>query len=150
MVNNEFSIWLKENGLIETITTSAGDSFYTNLEKHFGVIRKNGEYGVNSFYLDDVLEIRTYDDENLIMEWTCTSSSFWHQRSTRFSTNEVYMKIKLKNQLELKFQIFRATNGNISRNSNVHVDLFNYACQVSQLICSYIPSHRPVNFGYVK
>ena len=132
---NDFFSWLNENGLVEAFTTSAGDTLYVNNEKKFCVLRKHGEYNVQSFYFSDMVEFKTYDDEKLIAEWNCFTSS-WRvcERSTRFSTNEVYMKIRLGNQLEIKLQIFRATNGNISRDTANHVNLFNYACQISQIV----------------
>ena len=133
-MTNEFSNWLIQNGLSEAFTTNAGDTLYTNKAKKFGVLRKNGEYGVQSFYLDDIVEFKTYDDEKLIAEWNSMTSWRVLERSTRFSTNEVYMNIKLKNQQVLKLQIFRGTNGNIKRDSNDHINLFNYACQISQII----------------
>lgn len=133
-MTNEFSNWLSQNGLTEAFTTNAGDTLYTNRDKKFGVLRKNGEYGVQSFYLDDIIDFKTYDDENLIAEWNYMTSWRVLERCTRFSTNEVYMNIRLKNQQVLKLQIFRGTNGNIKRDSNDHVNLFNYACQISQII----------------
>lgn len=133
-MNGNFESWLYENGLQHVFTTNAGDAFYANREKKFGVLRKNGEYGVQSFYLDDIIEFKTYDDEILIAEWNTMFSWRVLQRATYHSTNEVYMLIKLKNQMSLRLQIFRGTKGNIKRDSNEHVQLFNYACQISQLI----------------
>ena len=133
-MTNDFSSWLLQHGLSEAFTTQAGDTLYTNKEKKFGVLRKKGEYGVRSFYLDDIIEYKTYDDEKLITEWNCMTSWRVMERSTRFSTNEVYMNIKLRDQQVLKLQIFRATHGNVERDSIGHVNLFNYACQISQII----------------
>ncbi|MBQ8038842.1 MAG: hypothetical protein IJ274_03055 [Lachnospiraceae bacterium] len=131
----DFSTWLAENGLVETFTTNAGDTLYTNMEKKFGVLKKNGESGVQSFYLDDVIEIKTFDDEHLVLEWnSCMTSWRVMERSTRFSTNEVYMDIRLQNQLVLRIQIFKGTKNNIKRQSNEHVNLLNYACQLSQIV----------------
>lgn len=134
---NEFSQWLLQHGLTEAFTTAAGDSLYVNREKLFGVIRKRGEFGAHSFYLDDIVEFKTYDDENLIVEWNTASVWKLSDRSTRFSTNEVYMKIRFKNRQILKLQIFRATNGNIKRDTENHIALLNYACQISHIVYSY-------------
>ena len=133
-MTNEFSNWLSQNGLTEAFTTPAGDTLYINKQKKFGVLKKSGEYGVVSFYLDDIIEFRTYDDEKLIAEWNALSTWRILERYTRFSTNEVYVKIKLKNQTVLKLQIFLGTNGNIDRDSIDHKNLFNYACQISQFV----------------
>ncbi len=131
---NDFSCWLAQHGLTEAFTTAAGDSLYVNREKFFGVIRKRGEYGAHSFYLDDIIEFKTYDDENLIVEWNTASSWRLSDRSTRFSTNEVYMKIRFKNQQVLKLQIFNSVRGNVKRDTNEHIALLNYACQISQIV----------------
>ncbi len=133
-MNNDFLNWLAQNGLTTAFVTNAGDGFYTNKEKKFGVLRKNGEYGAHSFYFDDIIEIQTYDDEHLIVEWSKFSAWKVSQRSTRFSTNEVYMNIRLRNQTVLRMQIFKAKSSNISRNSSDHVNLFTYACQISQIV----------------
>lgn len=137
-MTNDFANWLYQNGLVEAFTTSAGDTLYVNQEKKFCVIRKYGEYNVQSFYFSDMVEFKTCDDEKTIAEWNCCTSS-WRisERSTRFSTNEVYMEIRLRNQLVIKLQLFRATKGNISRNSINHVNLFNYACQISQIVYNF-------------
>ena len=131
---NDFQEWLNQYGLVEAFTTQAGDTLYTNRQKKFGVLRKKGEYGVQSFYLDDIVGLNVYDDENLIVEWDCLSSLRALPRSTRFSTNEVYMEIRLKNQFIIRLQIFRAVNDNISRDSNDHVRLYSYACQLAQIV----------------
>lgn len=133
-MTNEFLQWLAKYGLTAAFTTSAGDTLYTNREKKFGVLAKNGEYGVQSFYLDDIIAFKTFDDENLIAEWNCWTSWRVLGRSTRFSTNEVYMDITLKNQQVLRLQIFRGVSRNVDRDSNEHINLFNYACQISQYI----------------
>ena len=130
----EFSYWLARHGLVEVFTTSDGDSMYVNREKMFGVIRKRGEYAAHSFYLDDIIEFKTYDDENLIVEWSTTSPWNLRERSTRFTTNEVYMKIRFRNGQCIKLQIFRAYDGNIKRNTNEHIDLLNYACRISHIV----------------
>ncbi len=134
-MTNDFASWLSQNGLVEAFTTSAGDTLYVNNEKKFGVLRKYGEYNVQSFYFSDMVEFKTYDDENLIAEWNCCTTS-WRigERSTRFSTNEVYMEIRLRNQLVIKMQLFRAAKKNISRDTKDHINLFNYACQISQIV----------------
>lgn len=142
MMNNEFANWLSQNGLVEAFTTGAGDTLYVNHEKRFGVLRKNGEYGVQSFYLDDVIEIRTYDDENLVVDWNRMSSWRVMNRSTRYSTNEVYMNVRMMNQLTLKIQIFHGVNGNIKRDSYDHVNLLNYACQVTHILFSLVNNQQ--------
>ena len=132
---NDFAAWLEENGLKEVFTTSAGDTLYFNMTKRFGVLKKKNEMGVQSFYLDDIIEIQTYDDENLVLDWnSCMSAWRVMPRSTRFSTNEVYMNIRLQNQLVLRIQIFKAEKKNVERKSNDHVNLLNYACQLSQIV----------------
>ncbi len=132
---NDFATWLVENGLKEAFTTSAGDTLYFNMTKRFGVLKKKDEMGVQSFYLDDIIEIQTYDDENLVFDWnSCMSAWRILPRNTRFSTNEVYMNIRLQNQLVLRLQIFRAAKKNVERKSNDHVNLLNYACQLSQIV----------------
>ncbi len=132
---NDFATWLVENGLKEAFTTSAGDTLYFNMTKRFGVLKKKDEMGVQSFYLDDIIEIQTYDDENLVLDWnSCMSAWRVMPRSTRFSTNEVYMNIRLQNQLVLRIQIFKAAKKNVERKSNDHVNLLNYACQLSQIV----------------
>lgn len=136
MISNEFANWLNQNGLVEAFTTGAGDTLFVNHEKRFGVLRKNGEYGIQSFYLDDIIEVRTYDDENLVVDWNRMSSWRVMERSTRFSTNEVYMNVRMSNQLTLKIQIFRGVNGNVKRNTNDHINLLNYACQLSHIVYS--------------
>lgn len=132
---NDFATWLEENGLKEVFTTSAGDTLYFNMTKRFGVLKKKNEMGVQSFYLDDIIEIQTYDDENLVLDWnSCMSAWRVMPRNTRFSTNEVYMNIRLQNQLVLRIQIFKAAKKNVERKSNDHVNLLNYACQLSQIV----------------
>ena len=133
-MTNDFSEWLNQNGLVEAFTTQAGDSLYTNLQKKFGVIRRAGEFGVQSFYLDDVVGFKVYDDENLVVEWDCMTTWRILPRSTRYSTNEVYMQIRLKNQYVFRLQIFRAVNRNVERDTNDHVSLYNYACQLAQIV----------------
>ena len=131
----DFATWLVENGLKEAFTTSAGDTMYFNMTKRFGVLKKNGEMNVQSFYLDDIIEIQTYDDENLVFDWNgCMSTWRALPKNNRFSTNEVYMNIRLQNQLVLRVQIFRAARKNVERNSSEHVRLLNYACQLSQIV----------------
>lgn len=131
---DDFSAWLEKYGLTETFTTHAGDGFYTNKAKKFGVLRKKGQQGVQSFYLDDIVAFQTYDDEKLIAEWEKMTSWRIMERATRHSTNEVYMDIRLKNQQVIRVQIFKGTEGNISRDSDTHVRLFNYACQLSRIV----------------
>ena len=137
-MTNEFSYWLAQNGLSEVFTTSAGDSMYVNRDKRFGVIRKRGEYAAHSFYLDDVVECRTFDDENLVLEWSKTTPWRLLERSTRFSTNQVFMNIRFSNNQVLKLEIFRGVNGNVKRNTGNHIDLLNYACQISQIVYSHV------------
>ncbi len=133
-MTNDFANWLAQNGLVEAFTTSAGDALYTNREMGFGVLKNLGDYSVHSFYLDDIIEFKTYDDEHIVAEWNCMSTWRVYPRSTSHSTNEVYMKIRFRNMLEVRLQIFRATHGNISRSSYDHVNLINYACQISQIV----------------
>ena len=137
-MTNDFSFWLAQNGLSEILTTAAGDSMYVNREKLFGVIRKRGEYAAHSFYLDDIVECKTYDDENLIVEWSKTTPWTLSERSIRYSTSQVFMKIRFRNNQILKLQIFLGTEGNIKRNTEKHIALLNYACQVSQIIYSHV------------
>lgn len=131
-MNNDFMNWLAANGLTQLFTTNAGDTLYVNLEKKLGVLHKYGEYGAQSFFLNDIIEFRTYDDEHLVSEWNCMMPWRVLQRATGYSTNEVYINIRMRNQLMLKLQIFRGVNGNIRRSSNDHWYMFNYACQLSQ------------------
>ena len=135
---DSFASWLEQNGLTVALTTSAGDTLYVNREKRFAVLSKFGEYGGQSFNFDDVLEFKTYDDEILVAEWMRMSSWRVAPKGTRFSTNEVYMKIRLNNYQEMKMQIFHATNGNIPRESYEHANLMNYAWQVSQYFLGLI------------
>ena len=137
-MTKEFADWLNQYELKEAFTTQAGDTLFTNLEKKFGVLRKKGEYMVQSFYLDDIMSFKVYDDENLIVEWDYMSSMRALSRNTRFSTNEVYMDLVRRNQSVIRIQIFRAVNGNISRSSTEHVGLYNYACQIAQVVYNSI------------
>ncbi|MBE6923610.1 MAG: hypothetical protein E7466_00010 [Ruminococcaceae bacterium] len=134
MMPHDFNQWLVKHNLREVFTTSAGDSLYVNMEKRFAVLKRFGEYGAQSFFLDDIMELKTYDDENQICEWSFYTSWRVLNRSTRFSTNEVYMNIRLKNQLVLRLQIFRGVNGNIKRDTPEHVNMFNYAYQLTQVV----------------
>ena len=136
---DHFSVWLAQNGLTELFTTPAGDSMYINHKKQFGVIRKMGEYAAQSFYLDDIIECKTYDDEYMIAEWGIGMPWKLYERSTRYTTNQVYMNIRFKNSTVLKLQLFRGTNGNIKRDTNQHIDLLNYACRITQAVISIIP-----------
>ncbi len=131
---NEFRKWLDDNGLKEEFTTLYGDSFYTNRAKQFGVLRQKDVFEVKSFYLDDIIEIKAYDDENLVAEWNCISALRFSQRNTHHSTNEMYVKIRLRDQSVLKIQIFKAAGQNIQRHSDNHVRLYNYICQISRLL----------------
>ncbi|MBR2724794.1 MAG: hypothetical protein IKB72_05095 [Ruminococcus sp.] len=134
-----FSKWLDDNGLVKAFTTNAGDSFYVNREKKFGVVRNGAGYSVQSFYFEDVLGIRTYDDENLLCEWSLYMPTLRNMpKSNRYSTNEIKMRIQLDNGMELKIQIFRATHGNVVRESSTHVDLVNYAACITRLLYEYI------------
>lgn len=131
---NSFMEWVEENGLSLVFTTAAGDSFYVNREKGFGVIKKVNDYGAHSFFLTDIAEIRTYDDEHLVAEWNSMASWRTEERSTRYSTNEMYMKISFRTRPGVRLQIFRATRGNIDRNTLDHMNLYNYACQLTQIL----------------
>lgn len=130
----EFKQWLEQNNLTEVFTTNAGDSLYVNKEKKYVVLKKKGEYSTQAFYLNDIVEFNTYDDEKLVSNWIRGISGGTNTRSTSFSTNEVYMKIKLRNGLIIRLQIFKASGRNIPRNSSAHINLFMYACQISQSI----------------
>ncbi len=133
-MSNDFNIWLVENGLQEAFTTNAGDALYINLVKRFGVLKKSDNYNVQSFYLDDIAEFRTYDDKRLIADWSSLGSWKTYERSTRFSTNNVHMKIFLKNGQILNIQIFGTTQGKIVRASSDYVNLYNYAILLSQIV----------------
>lgn len=145
-MTNAFSNWLSENGLREVFTTHAGDTFYVNKERKIGVLKKgNGfnpqavyQYDVQSFYLDDIIEFKTYDDENLLTEWNRMMSMRAYAHSTRYSTNEIYINIRFKNRLDLKLQIFRGTRGNIKRNTRDHINMLNYAYKLSQALYNCI------------
>lgn len=133
-----FAAWLAEHGLAQVFITHAGDGFYANNEKKIGVLQRSGETGATSFYLNDVLEMELRDDENTLARWNTYAG--WHTfpRSTRHSTNEVYLRFRLMNGVEYKMQIFRATHGNITRTSPEHINLCNYACQIAQIFLSHI------------
>lgn len=134
-----FNQWLESNGLVKVFTTNAGDTFYANKQKKFGVLRKNGSYYVDSFYFDEILEFRTYDDENLLTEWSLYLPNIRSlPKSNRHSTNEVYITFQLSNGRKLRLQVFKAVFSNISRDSQNHADLMNYAYQLSHIIYSYI------------
>lgn len=133
-MNNDFNNWLAENGLQVAFTTSAGDTLYTNMQKRFGVLKKADNYNVQSFYLDDIVEFRTYDDKRLIVDWGVYRAWKTYDMSTRYSTNNVYMKIFLRNGLILPVQIFCAANGNILRSSNDYINLYNYSILLSQIV----------------
>lgn len=140
--NPEFNNWLIQNGLTESFTTNAGDSFFTNMEKRFGVIKKADNYNVQSFYLDDIIEFKTLDERKVLYEWGRNSIWRTYDRISHHSTSNVYMKIWLRNGQTLIVQIFRATNGNISRSSNDYINLINYAGLLSQII--YNCANRPM------
>ncbi len=133
-MTNDFANWLVQNELTEAFTTAAGDSLFTNVKKLFGVIKKYGELGVHSFYLDDIIEVKTYDDEHLVVEWNRFSSWRMYPMSNRYSTNEIFMIIRLKDQTSLRLQFFRGTNGNIPRGTSGHADWINYAYQLTQRV----------------
>lgn len=134
-MTNDFQNWLMQNGLTAAFTTSASDTLYTNRLKGFGVLHKNGEKSPQSFYLEDIVELKTYDDENLVVEWNRATRNWRiYERSTRHSTNEVYTKIRLVNGMVMKLQLFHATYGNIERESYEHINLFNYAVQITQIL----------------
>ena len=133
-MTGEFSAWLAKYGLSESFTTPAGDAFYVNIPKKFGVLRKNGERGIQSFYLDDIVEFQTYDDENLVVEWGACYSWRMPERCTQYSTNEVYMKLRLKDGKTIRIQLFRATDYNILRTSPQHINLIEYARQISRVV----------------
>ena len=133
-MQENFNNWLIENNLSEVLTTNAGDTLYLNNEKRYLVLKKFGEYNTRAFYLDDIVEFNTYDDEKHVAYWIRGGSGGSKERSTSHSTNEVFMKIKLRDQSVVRLQIFKAKNKNIERDSQTHVNLFTYACQISQRI----------------
>lgn len=131
-MNYDFMNWLAANGLTQLFTTNAGDTLYVNVEKNLGVLHKYGEFGAQSFFLSDVIEFRTFDDEHLVSEWNCMMAWRVLPRATSHSSNEFYINLRMRNQLMLRIQIFRGVRGNIERSSNDHWYMFNYACQLSQ------------------
>ena len=133
-MTNDFMNWLAMNGLSTAFVTSSGDALYANKLKGFGVIQKHGETGAHSFYFNDIVEIKTYDDENMVMEWN-RSMMGWRmgERSTRHSSNEVTMTIRFMHSPVIKMRLFKAEGGNVERDSIEHVNLFNYACQITQI-----------------
>lgn len=133
-MNPDFSAWLDQNGFSTVFITYAGDEFYANKDKSFGVIRRNNEKGAHSFYLDDIAGFQVYDDDNLVAKWTDMEPWTIMHRCTRASTREVYMKIYLKNHSPLRLKIFKADKGYIKRDSEDHVKLLNYSCQLAQLV----------------
>ncbi len=135
-----FSKWLADNGLVKAFTTNAGDSFYVNREKKFGVIKNADNYSVQSFYLDDVMALIVNDDENLLVEWnTFMPALRYLPKSYRHSTSEIKMRIQLLNGMELRLQIFRADGySKVVRESQAHVALVNYAAQITQIFYNYI------------
>ena len=141
-MSTDFNTWLAENGLALLFTTITGDSFYVNREKRFGVVRTVGTYSVQSFYLDDIIEIKTKDDEKLVYEWTTNTGWKIPQRSTSHSTNEVYMKLRMKNTGDIRLQIFKATGRNVERNTYEHANLINYACQISHAVFAEVTGCR--------
>ena len=138
MMTNDFANWLVQNGLVEAFTTTAGDALFVNPQKRFGVLKKCNDYGALSFYWDDVMSIQTKDDEHLVAEWNRMSGWRTNARNTRFSTNEVYINIRFSNHSEVKLQIFHGTKGNVSRDTFDHVNLYNYACQLTQILYGFI------------
>ncbi len=140
----DFQKWLNENNLEHLFTTPAGDSFWANREKKFGVLQRNGEIGASSFYLDDIMEITTYDDENTLVHWSSISPWRVMPRQTIHSSYQFYTMIKLKNQLELRIQIYRSTDRNVVRNSDEFHNIANYALQISQCLygCAYHAAAR--------
>lgn len=136
-MTNDFANWLAQNGLVEAFTTTAGDALFVNLQKRFGVLKKCNDYGAQSFYLDDIFSIQTKDDEHLVAEWNRMTGWRTGERSTRYSTNEVYIIIRFANQTQVKLQVFHGTKGNISRDTYDHANLYNYACQLTQILYSF-------------
>ncbi len=141
-VMSDFSGWLSQNGLTEAFTTGAGDTLYTNVEKLFGVLKKANQYGVASFYLDNIVGFQTFDDEHIVAAWDGVGVWRYFGRNTNYSTNEVYMMLYLKNQQPLKLQLFRGTHGNIRRDSIEHMRLFDYACQMSEYFYNLVNALR--------
>ncbi len=136
-MNADFSQWLQQNGLQEVFTTSVGDRFYVNTEKKFGVLKKQGEYGAYSFYLDDIVSFETYDDEILVEEWN--RAGIWRapERATHHSTCEVNLILGLKTGQKFKIRLFRAMGENVKRNSREHADLHYYARRIGYAIYTY-------------
>ena len=137
-MTNDFSAWIAQNNLQEVFTTAAGDTLYVNRATKLGVLRKYGEARVHTFYLSDVTEFKTYDDEHLVTDWNRMTSWNILQRSTIYSSSEMYMLLRFSNQLVLKIQIFKATDRKIKRNSEYHISMFNYACRLSQVVFNCI------------
>lgn len=138
-MNYDFHQWLQQNGLVELFTTNAGDSFYYNKDKGYGAIKTANPFNVQTFYLNDVMGFQTKDDEILVASWVQGSMFNTSPKGTRFSTNEVYMNVSFRSQMPIKLQIFRAgRGGNISRDKAEHWNLYNYACQLSQMVMSCV------------
>lgn len=133
-MDSTFSAWLECNGFSTVFITYAGDEFYANKEKLFGLIRKKKENGAHAFYLDDIAGFQLYDDDKLLVKWTDAEPWTVFPRCTHLSTHEVYMKIFLKNHSPLRLRIFKADKGNIPRTSEDHVKLMNYACELAGLV----------------
>ncbi len=132
-MTGDFQNWLAQNGLTPVFTTTAGDTLYVSYVQRFAFLQKYGTVGGQSFFLHDIVEVQTFDDENLMATWNRMMPFQVMPRSTSHSTNEVYMKIRLSNNQILKVQIFKAVHGNIERDSISHANLCNYACQLSHV-----------------
>lgn len=133
-MTKDFAEWLAQNGLAAIFTTSAGDSFFANRDKKFGVIKRAGEYNTFSFYLDDIVGFTTFDDENLVAEWKYRSPWRILPRNTNFSTEEVFINISFRNGSSIRLCIFKAVGSNVRRNTNEHIELLNYACRISHAV----------------
>lgn len=132
-MTGDFQHWLAQNGLTPVFTTSAGDTLYASYTQRFAFLQKYGMVGGQSFFLHDVVEVQTFDDENMVATWNRMMPFQMMPRSTSHSSNEVYMKIRLSNYQIIKVQIFKATHDNIERDSIAHANLYNYACQLSHV-----------------
>lgn len=134
-MTNEFNAWLQQNNLVELFTTVAGDSFYYNKELGFGAVKNQNPFNVQTFYLNDVKGFETKDDEIRVAAWTQGGVWSTFPKGTRHSSNELYIYFTFGNQPRIKLQIFKAQNrNNISRSSTEHWRMYNYACQLSQLL----------------
>ncbi len=137
-MTNDFYNWLAKNGLTELFTTRARDSLYVNTAKGFFVVRKDGEFGVSTYYLGDIMGVRVTDDEHTLVEWDRFASWKVHPRSERYSCSGIKMTLYLNNGTSIALWLFnsRIEGKKIPRTSNEHVDMCNYACNLAQSLVS--------------